>query len=439
MSGAARAVMLGFGLLAGGCAPPLWLGHRPVFPASGAASWSIPLYEPLTGIGPKVIGTVCGGTQAGKPRQCEDALLYVDTGSSHSALLAATFARLGVETTGSRFATIENAAGEKDAWEGGLLPAVFLGDLALSEVVATVHGQTAILGADVLTAHGWRIDLDRGTLVLGTEPALPASGAMRLPIRGFPARTIVDLMVQGRAVPLLLDTGAAITIVDVSWLKEAGLPLRQLEFGWPLSERDRTLRLGEATDADIRLGDANLGRRQIVAHPRAPQGTDHGALGLDLLSDYAFGVTGGALELVRRPPSPLAVAAERVGRWRDLPDCPGVPGCVAAQLETAGAVRVRVRSAASSPRAWRYLFGCVDGAGELRDFPIWLEIGLRAPTAGQERVVEVAMPDRLRQIFALGCKGLALLDVNPVLPAVRPMTADAEARIAITTRRLRLD
>ena len=44
-------------------------------------------------------------------------------------------------------------------------------------------------------------------------------------------------------VPLLLDTGAPFTVVDTGWLKAAGLPLRRLNHGWPLSERDPGVRL----------------------------------------------------------------------------------------------------------------------------------------------------------------------------------------------------
>ncbi len=423
----------------GGCALPAWIGHPPIFPTGGATSWEIPLYEPLTGLGPKVVGTVCGAAQAGKPRACEDVLLYVDSGSSHSALPAETFARLDVATTGSHFATIEDAAGEKRAWSGGLIPEMRLGELALREVVAVVNKRTAILGADVLTANGWRIDPDRGSLVLGPSPASPAAGAARLPIRGFPKRTIVDVTVQGRVVPLLLDTGAPFTVVDTEWLKAAGLPLRRLTHGWPLSERDPSVRLGEATDAELRLGERDLGRRQLVGHPRRTEGPDRGVLGLDVLSEYAFGVSAGALDVVRRAASPLATARDRVARWGELPRCPGVPGCVAAQLEPGGDVRVRVRVVASSRRAWRYVFGCVDGAGRLRDAPVWVEIGMRGPAAGEERVVEVEMPEPLRPLFRRGCTGLALLDVNPVLSTVRPMTADVEARFVFAFRRAHLD
>jgi len=306
----------------------------------------------------------------------------------------------------------------------------------LTDVVTVVH-RTAILGADVLTEHGWRIDRDRGTLVLG---APPSSSATRLPIRGFPKRTIVDLSVQGRDVPLLLDTGAPITVVDVAWLKAGGLPLRSLEHGWPLSARDPSVRLGEATDAALRLGGVDLGRRQIVGHPRGDDGVTRGYLGLDLLADYAFGVPdGAALELEQRAQSPLSSVRERIGRWHDLPRCPDAPGCVSAQLEPTDGVRFRVRVLASSPRAYRYVFGCVDGNGRLRDLPIWVEVGLRAPTAGQERMVDVEMPERLRPLWKVGCEGLALLDANPVLPAERPMTADVDVRLAFGDRRIRLN
>jgi hypothetical protein len=46
---------------------------------------------------------------------------------------------------------------------------------------------------------------------------------------------------------------------------------------------------------------------------------------------------------------------------------------------------------------------------------------------------------RLAGRRAAGCAGLALLEVNPVLASVRPMSADADARIAVGNRRARLN
>jgi predicted aspartyl protease len=444
MSGTARAAAIGVGLVmvaASGCALPPWIGHRPVFPATGATAWTIPLYEPLTGYGPKVRAVVCGAAPAAGRRPCAETLLYVDTGASHSALPAATFARLGVELSASHFATIEDAAGDTHAWAGGLVPEVRLdGGMSLAEVVTVVYEETAILGADVLTTRGWRIDLDRGTLRLGPEAVPAAAPAARLPIRGYPERTIVELTVEGRSVPLLLDTGAPITVIDRAWLAALGLPLRSLRFGWPLSARDPNVRLREATDAVLRLGQTDLGRRQVVVYPRGGDRPTRGMLGLDVLSDFTFGVTeGGAFEVVPRPRSPLAGARERVGRWPELPVCPDLPGCIAARLEPGPGVQIRIRVAASSPRDWRYLFACADAAGRLDDRPFWLEIGMRAPAVGQEKVVEVLMPERIRALWKIGCDNLVLLDVNPVVADVRPMTAPVEARMTFSNRRVRLD
>jgi hypothetical protein len=175
-----------------GCALPAWLHQAPEFPVR-ESRWEIPLYEPLTGIGPNVIATVSGrAPRVGRPPQ-EEVLLYVDSGSSHSALTAPTFAHLGVETSTSHFATIEDAAGVKRSWSGALVPEVRLGDrLTLEGVVASVQPRTAILGGDVLGAHGWQIDLDRGTLVLGGSPWPAAPDVAVVPIRselGSPSST----------------------------------------------------------------------------------------------------------------------------------------------------------------------------------------------------------------------------------------------------------
>src|SRR4030095_13751283 len=112
--------------------------------------------------------------------------------------------------------------------------------------------------------------------------------------------------------------------------------------------------LGEATDANLRLGALDLGRRQVVGHPRGDDGVTRGMLGIGLLSDYAFGVVDGALELEPRAQSPLPSAAERIARWHDLPRCPDVPGCVSAQVEPGDGVRFRLRAGASSPGAQTY-------------------------------------------------------------------------------------
>jgi hypothetical protein len=49
------------------------------------------------------------------------------------------------------------------------------------------------------------------------------------------------------------------------------------------------------------------------------------------------------------------------------------------------------------------------------------------------------MPERIRALWKIGCDNLVLLDVNPVVADVRPMTAPVEARMTFSNRRVRLD
>src|SRR5207248_428477 len=129
---------------------------------------------------------------------------------SHAALFARTFAHLGLPTSSSRFVTVEDAAGATHGWTGAVIPELRLGpvgdELALSEVVASVTGYKAVLGADVLAARGWRIDLDSGILRLGAEPWPPAPDLIDVPTRRFRDHAIVDLRIAGEEMPLLLDT-----------------------------------------------------------------------------------------------------------------------------------------------------------------------------------------------------------------------------------------
>jgi hypothetical protein len=99
-------------LLAVACALPPWVHGAPRFPDNDGVSWELPLYEPLTQVGPHVVGTFCGAATRDHASPCEEVVLFVDSGSSHSALRQATFDHLRIATTASRLATIEDAGGE---------------------------------------------------------------------------------------------------------------------------------------------------------------------------------------------------------------------------------------------------------------------------------------------------------------------------------------
>jgi len=428
-------------LLGAGCALPPWVHGQPRFPA-GETSWELPLYEPLTQIGPHVAGTFYGAAAPGASPPREDVVLYVDSGSSHSSLPEATFRRLGVDTVTSRFATIEDAAGVTRSWSGALVPEARIGGrLAHREVVASVDEDTAILGADVLDAHGWQIDLDRGTMLLGPAPWPAGPDVVAAPTHTWGAHAIVDVAVQGAPVPLLLDTGALVTVVARDVLRGLGLPEHPLYRPFPIGASPGGASLASTVDAAVAIGGHELGQRSIavLASPAAP--STRGMLGYDILSGYAFQVTRAGLRLRPRTAPLVETVGARVARWHDLPSCPDLPGCVAAAPVVPGdpAARIHVRVAAAFPGATRFLFGCVGDGGRLAS-PFWLEIAVRRPAAGAELDVaprEVAPP---RQLWAARCTRLALLDVNPVIDAARPMTAkvDVEARLKLETRNMRL-
>ncbi len=433
---ARRLVLLAVACVA--CAPPAWIDQPPRFPA-GAEIWDLPLYEPLTRIGPHVVATAVGRATAGPP-PTRQVLLYVDSGSSHGALLADTFAQLGVATAGSHFVTIEDAAGARHDWRGALLPALsFDGGLTVAELPTSLTDYREILGADVIAARGWQIDLDAGLLRLGAEPWPPDPEVLRPPTRRWRDHAFVDVVIGDQPVPLLLDTGAPFTVVDEAVLRRLGLTEQPLVSRWPLGGAGGQITVQTSFEGPVALGPQALGRRRIFAHPGGlSQG--QGMLGDDILYDYAFQLTREGLALRPRGSDLLASAPRRISRWRDLPTCPGVLGCLTAELVDAAAdvPRLRVRFVVVPPRPFRYLFGCLDAGGRLRGSPLWAEVAIRQPQVGVSVEVPVApeAPPAFHRLWAEGCARLALLDANPVVEGARPLPAVAEARLATQIRRV---
>ncbi len=421
-----------------GCAPPAWIEEPPRFPA-GAQSWNLPLYEPLTRIGPHVVATAVGRARSDPP-PTRPVLLYADSGSSRGALLAETFARIGVATDGSRFVTIEDAAGAKHGWRGALLPELRLADgPTVAALPTSVTDYKEVLGADVMAARGWQIDLDAGVLRLGAEPWRADSEVVRVPVRRFGNHAIVDLVVAGQPVPLLVDTGAPFTVVDEAVLRRLGLAERPLVSRWPLGGAGRTVTVETSFEGPVALGGRALGVQRIFAHPGGLT-NGQGMLGNDILYRFAFQLTRDGLALRPRPTDLVASAPRRIARWTDLPACPEMPGCVAAELAPGDPAdpHVRVRFRAVPPRPFRYLFGCAGADGRLRDSPLWVEIAVRAPLPGAEVDVAVApeTPVPIRRFWATGCAGLTLLDANPIVEGARPAPAVAEAHLASDLRRI---
>jgi hypothetical protein len=426
-------------LLVAGCALPAWLRQSPRFPPDGTA-WDIPLYEPLTGFGPHVLATVAGRPAGGaEARRRREVLLYVDSGSSHSALPAATFGDIDVDTSTSWFATVEDAAGIKRSWSGALVPEMRLGDdprsLTLADVVATVDDRTPLLGADVLQAHGWEIDPDLGRLRLGGQPWADAPGVVVVPTHSVRGLAAVDLRIAGSDVPLLVDTGAPFTVVNRDVLSALGLSGRRLIHPYPFTSGSGTAWLDTFYPTGAALAGIPLRQGGVLGLPAAERAAVRGMLGNDVLAGYAVQLVPGTLRLRPRAASVLEAVQERIARWRELPACPGAPGCVMASLVPVadGTARIHLRFLAATTRSWRYLFGCLDRAGRLR--PIWVTIGVGQQGRESELDVdEPAAPPVFRRMWAEECSNLQLLDVNPSVPAMSPSVT--EARFAADRRGL---
>jgi predicted aspartyl protease len=444
LSAGRAGVVLGAALGAG-CALPAWTRQAPDFPAA-PSSWEVPLYEPLSRPGPYVLANLSGRAPPGGAPPREEVVLYVDSGATHSVLPALTFARLGLETSTSRLATIEDVAGIARAWSGGLIPGVELGaGLALENLVASVGERTPILGADVLAARGWQVDLDRGLLLLGAAPWSAAPGVVVVPTRRFLNHALVDLRIAGQTVPVLIDTGAPFTVVDAAVLRRLGLREERLAHPWPLGVGEHAARIDSVFTGPVALGELALGERRIMGHPGGFSG-GRGMLGTDVLFAHLFQVTSGALRLRPRAAVDLIDSAPaRVARWPQLPACAGAPGCIAAELIPAGpgddgVPRVRVRLLAVPSRPFKYLFGCTAADGRLRRAPLWVEVAVRrpAPNVDLQAPFGRETPPAFRQLWARGCARLALLDANPMAgdrwPAAAAAGAAAEARVVMDTR-----
>jgi hypothetical protein len=310
--------------------------------------------------------------------------------------------------------------------------------LAVHEVVASVQDSVALLGADILAAHGWQIDLDRGTLVLGAAPWPAGPDVVAVPTRGWRGHSIVDLRVEQTPVPLLLDTGALVTVINRTRLQRLGLREHPLSHPFPVGAADGVVILESAFEGDVGLGDRDLGRRAILAYPGAAGGPGDGLLGEDLLSRYAFQVTAAGLKLRPRRAALAEGAAARIARWPDLPRCPDTIGCVAVtpgEAPADGAPRawLRVRLLASFPRAERFLFGCTDVDPQGRTLNILMEVGIRHPVAGTDLTVGPEAEPVIQALWRGRCQRPVLLDVNPVI-ADRPLGADVEARFTFESR-----
>jgi predicted aspartyl protease len=189
----------------------------------------------------------------------------VDTGSSHTTISADAARDAGLTVVpGARLLT---PSGTVDA-SVATLRTLRIGNrtrTAVPVVVADLVGRErrldGLLGMDVLGAEPVLIDLEHERLTF-LDPAGPRTprGGTRLPARTVDGRLIVDARVDGRAHRLVLDSGAAVTVV-----------FDQSPTGRPVAIRTAIgAAHARAARAHVTLGGLRLGILQAVKVPAPP-------------------------------------------------------------------------------------------------------------------------------------------------------------------------
>jgi hypothetical protein len=114
----------------------------------------------------------------------------------------------------------------------------------------------ALVGLDVLAGHSFRIDYDSHAVAFGSGETLAASA----PIRFLSGMACIPIRLDGRSQVLLLDTGAASTVLFSSratWLTgKKGQSLESTNLGGAIDMRPVQL-------TDLMVGEESLGSREI--------------------------------------------------------------------------------------------------------------------------------------------------------------------------------
>ncbi len=401
------------------CLSATWRGAPADFPPRGYRG-VLALRDPLERPDPSVQVTL-----GGRDRPSE-AWLRIHTGATLPAVSPDTVRALGLTPDGTT--RVRDARGTTRRVPKVRLPTLAAGGLLFRDVRADVDPTQADLGQSIVGHTPWEVDWARGTFTLG--PALWADGAsdvtvVALRAGGEDAIDRVTLEVEGRAIDMIVDTGA-----DVSTLpQDFAASLRTEEArAWPGDslEGGSTQRFAYG---DAWLGTLHLGSRAFAVQP--PAAGETGSLGLDVLRRFDVEVEPGRRLRLRARASLWGTARERVSRWSWLPSCEHV-GCVTAHLEPAdddGVLTVAVEARVQGPL--RVILACPDADPDFADPIDPLPVDDRRPAS--PRHVSLALGEvspgsltvplpQARAWFERsdGCRDLAVLDVVPASPDGRP-------------------
>ncbi|MFK7740848.1 MAG: retropepsin-like aspartic protease [Planctomycetota bacterium] len=241
----------------------------------------------------------------------------IDTGTSMTTVAASFAEELGVRSRQLAGEALDGA-GQRLAVEVGALPQFRIGNVDIGAVpimivsdraleLRDLHGgpervPRGVLGLDLLAACRLTIDPDRGSVVLELPQGLPRTESVQcLRVDG---RCLVPVVVEGRRLWFVLDTGASHSSLSLRGLRDLSDGATRAT---PSFRRVRTagggvMAVKEVRDLVIRCSDA---RFLHVTLPVVDRGDEtvfpiHGVLGIDLLHRCLLTLDRGRLRLAAR-------------------------------------------------------------------------------------------------------------------------------------------
>jgi predicted aspartyl protease len=405
-----------------GCATGIY-NQTAVFP-DGESRWEIPLYRPVERADTPTVWATLTVREDGRVRNVE-APFVVDSGAFLSAMPEDWFDALGLELQTKRRVRVRDADGRERPFRGAVVPAMQLGTLALTEAPFGASRDAALIGQAILGEHPWSIDLDRGVMVLGSQP-WTSGQVSTIELSHRNDSDLAELVVDGHRVLFVFDTGAQVTSIDEETGRELGLEVVALDeprrmraaHGVRTIEEEfvaQTLSFGQLSTGPVSLSPLREMERGGALNQKVV-----GLLGMDVMSRYVFRVEPGERFQVR-PRRPLLETAEaRINRWSWLPSCERTPHCVEGRVShDGGAVTIGVDVRADFGRHTEFVFACTSGGSLLEGAPlVSVEIEDGDPEGSDDVTIPAdadgANAERLRQKVSECDERLALIDVNPI-------------------------
>lgn len=424
-----RAKGLGLGLVASlcslGCAP------RPIFPEE-AKVVVLPLRAPLVSPEPSVLVTLPGREGPWS------AWMFVDTGVPDSVILTpASSARLGLPQYVDRGETQVQIFNQPvQSAREGVLSNLQLGDLVVRNVPVMVthldnpRFRSGIVGQGVLGHAPWEIDWDRGTLTLGARPWPDEPGTIVVPVARLDGGDVVTVEIDGKPIPMELDTGTNVSVIPVEVAQAAGLSM------YDVDRRRHTT--GKQISGDTVLGPVRLGRIDFPS--TSNHNLDFGLLGLDVLSRYSIQVIPGERLALRPRGDSWDTAPQRIARWPWTRACSSM-GCLKARLEPVGNdARLVFSFEVDVPYPVELLLGCreADPVGSHlvtvserlssgRASGPTYHLSLRVASAAKDQPLETMVPAGNRWLSRTRCPQPSVLDVMPLrAEQIAPGTVSTE-------------